>query len=627
VEERVFQELHARTCQIFGEDARPLSNHDFVEAIASLKDRGSIVSLRNESISTLELSRSAAAFVYNQRNDIENRYKAIIQDTFAGSGLPRNTSEQNFWSILSYIFSTVSSTLIFQLLNKRSLRLQPRLLEEAIASVMPNHDYEECEQMRGVLWRFFARDDDRFDSFRWIIAQNYYYLKLLGLDENARILARDLLADSTIFLDTNVLVHALHPVALKHHLFQSFMKGCAELNITVNAASISLFELSKVSSYQVEQIQQYWQFVQKELSSQIHSDFYQIYCDSDESERSDIDKLFKNYLNPEDVLVSEYAINTVDDEFFRHNRYGQGTQRLKNIIIEEYERQRGITKTDSVATHDALLVRWADYENRKTGKLIIIVTYDSTLPEVLRGSGLEGSSDEARILSLETLLQWMAPFLVETDANGLASVFSSAIREQFFPPERIFSLADFSVFKDLDVDSAALPAEDIANFILESKARFVNFAEPRNLREREEHMRFVRNLMQNPGTRYKETVRKLKNQNYHLRLAREDLLEEAKTLEARVKELEAKDSGASRLGLSRLYAAVLFVVVAIGTFFLIDGLGSGTTLFAKVRDVWGLAIIPLLATLAYLIFLHKDEEIGFVAFLSKFFGANIDDVH
>jgi hypothetical protein len=140
-------------------------------------------------------------------------------------------------------------------------------------------------------------------------------------------------------------------------------------------------------------------------------------------------------------------------------------------------------------------------------------------------------------------------------------------------------------------------------------------------------MRFVRNLMQNPGTRYKETVRKLKNQNYHLRLAREDLLEEAKTLEARVKELEAKDSGASRLGLSRLYAAVLFVVVAIGTFFLIDGLGSGTTLFAKVRDVWGLAIIPLLATLAYLIFLHKDEEIGFVAFLSKFFGANIDDVH
>jgi hypothetical protein len=464
----------------------------------SFSDRVSIVAMIHPR--SYRLSEPAKAELAQVQADAEQRLDRIIKNLFKSGVGGWRQYEMPFLRCLSTIFANLTAKYVGSLTGEvaKSDLFQQLSFDSAIREARAAYPETDESSLRAGMIAFFMEDSPDYSALKWNTAQNYYVAKALGLDPSGALLSREVFAGAELYLDTNVLISALEPVEAHHRTFKALGNACKNLGVNLAVTQISLDELRNVVEFHKETLRRIGQEVPEALRSRIGNIFYELYLQS--AEPRDLDSLFHNFSHPLPALQDAYGIELIDSAWFVTATFADGTR----TVVEKIQSARKFRKkTERAALHDALLVRWVEIERSKSQSKVWIITRDRTLPNV------RSKDDEPLAISLDALLQWIAPISSEAYSDSdFLEMFSESIRLQLLPPENFLDLKDFCLLADVGVSCKDLPVEDVEACIVDLKVALPAI-DPTQPGDREKISHQISKFFADPGRRYKANIRQL----------------------------------------------------------------------------------------------------------------------
>jgi len=156
----------------------------------------------------------------NTRKEIDSieaesirRYESVINRLFEELGTDSNKYIEPFLKFLSVIFSKLADEYIQVIqgeLRESELVSSPIFLS-ALNTIKNDIDVTERSVFESAAINFFSSNDPDYAIIKWNMAQNYYSLKVIGLDEKSLRLFKNIFGDAEFYIDTNVVISALSP--------------------------------------------------------------------------------------------------------------------------------------------------------------------------------------------------------------------------------------------------------------------------------------------------------------------------------------------------------------------------------------------------------------------------------
>jgi hypothetical protein len=590
---------------------------DVWASLKRLQDSGRVLASKGPHARVFTLSEAAHADVEGAIRVSDQRVANVLSQAFGVPGVSA-AFRQAFLSVVCEVFGALGDMYVRGLAQPEIAtefaghQVLSAALDKALVGLPPS---DHTRFKLGTI-RFFSQSTPEFDAVKWNMAQNHYLLRILGLDAGANLLSDEILRDSTLLLDTNVLVAALSP---GHRHFQSVrILGDAfrHLNVDVVVAGITARELRALLARTSTQLRELLNRVPKAMLGDVAGFLLGSFLAAKE-EQPDLE--LEDFLTPFQApfihLESVIAIRHIDDAWFEREEQAKPTLSLARRLSEAYRQRRGRPKTDAAALHDALLLRWLARQSNLSGNRQRLLTLDASLP----GFRAEEMGEAvAPVVSLDALLQWAGALGVgSSDQDGLASLYAQAIAFEFFPKRALFTLEDFRVFADMDIETAQLPPEDVEACI-EEVHRLSPELDPSRPQDREKIQAAVQRHLSNPGRTYKREIDRLgkeKLEEATRRAAAEQRAGDAEAREAEAKEaaqdraaalqnaeariraleedaqkraegVERRKETRSALGRLALPTGALLLLWVVTAKLALE-LGEGATWFVKLTNAWG----------------------------------------
>jgi hypothetical protein len=413
---------------------------------------------------------------------------------------------------LTRIFSHLAETYVRSL--KGEIRSDEVLklpnLNRIMRNIKKRYQFIDTSLFETAVTSFFrnAADPD-YSAIKWNLAQNFYVAKAIGIDSSGQLLSAEVFGNSVFYLDTNVIIAAVEPKNPHHESFKALRQACQQLQIELKVCQISLNELRTLANHQRELISEVVDQIPEDTAPKVGGLFFDLYRDELEANGSvDLNELFRNFTNPMPLLGQDYGVELVDNYWFDKAKGRKETIQLVTAVNEESVNKRGRRKSDTVALHDALVLRWVQKE-RENGNTWL-ATLDNSLPRYI-GNG-KGPSTAPLAIGLDAVLQWISPLAIPRDIeDDVAEVFSEAVKYQLLPQDSFFVLQDFIIFAALEMECKELPAEDVEGCIRYLKTNAADL-DPTNPEDREKLSLEVSRFFADPSRKHHQEVRRLESE-------------------------------------------------------------------------------------------------------------------
>lgn len=486
----------------------PLVNwNDLDRSLDKLLEQGRVTSYGEPARRKFRLSNEAAQDLWKIQNDTEQRINRVLNELFRDAPGGPSKYSAPFFEFLSLVFSRLGEVYVRYIQDEFKADELLRLpnVDRTLASIKSKYRALDESVFRTAVFAFFRDRNPDYDMIKWNMAQNYYVAKALGLDNSGRLLSDEVFGNAVVYLDTNVLIHALEPTARYHASYKALSSTCERLNIELRVCRITLVELRGTAERHRELILEVADLIPDETSPKVAGDFYQLYREKMDSDGSvDLDKLFAIFMQPYGDLAESLDLELVDDTWFDD----AVQQRETTTLVQQMTTT--MPKSERTALHDALLLRWIQRERERDAENVWLVTRDSALPHVVLGA--DSSPGKPLAITLPALLQWMSPLAVSSDTEDqFAAVFAEAIEYQLLPQESFFSLNDFRVFAEMEIQSKELPAEDVEQFILFLRANAANL-DPNDPVDQEKLAYEMNKFFADTGTKYQQNLRRMETE-------------------------------------------------------------------------------------------------------------------
>lgn len=320
------------------------------------------------------------------------------------------------------------------------------------------------ERMADAIAELFARKEPHFARFVLSLAQNYFYLRLLGLDGGLKLLSEDRFAGAQFFLDTNILIRFLFPSS-PHYRSVLELRECARrLSISLQASEVSLSEVRAVFGYTRGVLAKVFDEVPDDLVEATGSDFLISYRNEKKSRRDLTVKAFFGGLEDyRSRLQTEWGIKFVDEPIEKKIDKQQYNQ-VRAIIQRCSGGRHRAKKRESALDHDTHMYFLVLAERKEHGdKAAWLLTLDSSLPHAARK--LQPKDAIPFCMHIERFLQILSPYVRNDHQQSFAEMFVEVIGRNLFPPEEVIELEDFRMFTDFDLSVRKLPAADVIKVI------------------------------------------------------------------------------------------------------------------------------------------------------------------
>jgi hypothetical protein len=343
---------------------------------------------------------------------------------------------------------------------------------------------------------------------KWNLAQNYYVAKALGLDREGRLLSEEAFGDAEIYLDTNVVIPALEPMARHHKNFQALAGACRGVHAGLIMCQPTVAETQVSVASQREVLEKVLREVPEELESRISNDFFLVARKKLREGTLDVDDLFANYERPAERLAEEYGVEYIDDPWFDEVRESEEIEVLMQLVSTAWERRTGRPKPREVARHDALLLAWVEKRRSENpDKTILLITRDHSLPDVR-----VGDAESPRAMMVDAFVQWVSPLaLREQPSVDFSAIFADAIKYELLPQENFFDPKDFLVFHEMEMSCKELPSDDVEACLVHIK-RTIPHLDPRRAEDRERLTAAINRFLVSPGRKYKLELERLERE-------------------------------------------------------------------------------------------------------------------
>jgi hypothetical protein len=590
------REMEAQGATCFVGGSPMISLQDIEVSFQRLAEAGRLNVNAEQGQKRYSLSEQALQQLWEVQRSAEERFSRVVDRLFGNIAEEPSAYSTPFLECLCIIFSQLGETyvrLIKGEVSSDELLELPSVLRalEELTTRYPSIDHQLLE---AAVFSFFQDSDPDYDAVKWNMAQNYYIAKALGLDPSGYLLSEEVFGNAVMYLDTNVVIHALEPRARLHRSFAALSRACDQLHVEVNVCQVSLDELRRVVEGRRDVVAKVADQIPDETASKVRGVFFELYREQQMLTGSvDLDTIFASFDSPTEDLRELYGVGLVDDLWFTEAETYADVQQLVDEVKRVYQERTGFPKHQNPALHDALLLRWIQLEREGTGRNTWLVTTDTSLPTLLP----KGEHTPARPLAitLDALLQWISPLAMQdTVGTEIEAIFSEAVKHELLPQERFLDLKDFLVFAEMEWSCKELPAEDVEKCIRYLRVHAPDL-DPSRPADREKLAYEISKFFADPGRKYKQELQRLeaeiaKREEQHRRETTE-LYEKIKELEKRDVEREEtrRKEALSRSARARLGIAIaLFLILEAAAVDIAWVYGEGTNFLQRVTDLWEL---------------------------------------
>jgi predicted nucleic acid-binding protein len=519
-----------------------------------------------------------------------------------------------FFQCIEYIFSRLGEAYVRLLKGEISpgqIVSMPDV-QRAVHLVFDKHSSIDRNRFEKAIMHFLIDQDPDFVSIKWNMSQNYFIAKSIGLNASDILLSKELFSDSTLYLDTNVIINAVEPIARHYRSLLAFFEACKKLNISIMACRISLQELDRVVTSRKDAIRKIADKIPSELQGKIADVFYRMYLDKvSKNEDVDLETIFQNFEDAKQILRDQFAIADVDDLWFDSHAELPATLNLANTIRMKSKSRRS-AKSRKSSLHDALMLDWIRHERESASAKTWLVTLDTSLPE--EAIVVRNNHAKSCVLTLDAMLQWISPIAIsESTVDSVATVFSEAIRNQLLPQENLFSIADFLIFSGIEMDVKQLPIQDVEECLryFRSNAPDLN---PEDPIDREKIAHEMARFFVDPARKYQKEMGRLQEEIVDQKRSTEDKLAEMeaklRAKDGRISQLETGMTNLineTQLAVIRRKARIRMVLSALPSIAfeaisvaISDKYGIGDNLWQKAVSFWpiltlGIVIFPIVS--------------------------------
>lgn len=521
-----------------------------------------------------KLQPPARKIIEKQGTESTNRLNSVCKRLFEDAEKGWEAYVEPFFKFLSSVFYQLAGEnyrMIRGELSQSELTASPAF---SSALKFVKHDLKSLDLhlFENATEAFFRDPDPDYAAIKWNMAQNYYALRIIGLDK--QFLAEEVFTNAKFYLDTNVIISALEPGEPHHKAFLSLCKVCEKIGVEVKVFGITLEELDRFIAHSRDMIANVIEQIPEETACKISSVFFEVYIEKKKSGQPlDLDDVFENFKSPEEKLKDSYNIDKEDDSWFSQVEYEGVISEFAEIVADRYIKMRNRKKYNTAAKHDAMCLLWIEERRQQGTDNIWFVTRDYTLP----GCVPPGSGNKSLAITLDALIQWLSPMVVSVlDEDDMALAYSEIITSRILPQERIFDLDDFVIFHELEMTCEALPPEDVEGCIRHIKQN-MPLLNPTNAVDREKLARSIAIYFADPSRKYKENVERYESEISKLT----DKIEKQTKISAKTDAL-----------LKITHIAIGFVLLELIVCIAAANLGSGANVFQRIVNSWPFIIIP-----------------------------------
>jgi predicted nucleic acid-binding protein len=481
----------------------------------------------------------------------DNNFTKIINKLFYNAPTSREVFIEPFWFSMNYIFSNIgefSAKLVEGKIEKEAI-FKP-ILRNCISQIKTNYkiDYTYFEKRLELF--FEETREPIYNEFRWILAQNYFITSSLGINPESEIFSKELFENTTLYLDTNVILSLISEKNTYYNNAVSFIEAANKLNIKFSVCNITFEELERWLTTEHERISITRKQIPIKTKSKIGSCIYQDL--QNELQKSGqitseekvilLNSIVQKYFNYKDViekLIPKENLEYVDDVWFdniENNNIENNNiyEKTLTVIKDKYYDLRNRKKSANAAIHDTKVLLWINKQKEENDGDYRFVTSDFSLPLIKIDK-----SDKTISILLEAILQWLVPL---TNNNNSKEAFSNTLKQRILPKEFLFEINDFMVFEELHMECQELPYEDVENCILYLKQNAKNL-NPSDPSDREKIASEVAKYFLDPSRKFKKELSEREKENDSLQKQLGDvfsILEELR-VNVRVKDDELTD--------------------------------------------------------------------------------------
>ena len=596
----------------FADHLTLLRDADVREGLQILEANGRVVKTVVNDREVFSLSEIAQEENSHFQSECRRRDNQILQQLFKIAKGGYQAYEKAFYYLLGSVFSILTESYVqsITLEGKKSALAEHQLLDNAIQQTITRYNLPDKTAFIYGVKQFFRESTPEFDQLKWNMAQNYYVTRALGCDKSAELLSVDLLKGSSLYCDTNILI-----AALVHKSFQELLRSCESMGTRLCAAFISIRELRGVVEAHSNMLRKVVSLIPDATKSKVTGFLYESYLSELDLDPKVSDAFLSRFDLGIKTIEDELNIQVHDDKIFDAIAKEGKTATLAQDLIAKYKSPRKRPKFKGAAEHDAQLIIFVRKENEANRKSWIV-----TLDTSLAAWRADQDNEKCRLITLDALLQWLAPVVVDAvDENRLAEIFSESLRYQILPRDVFFDMRDFQIFADMGIETAQLPAEDVEACIREVQQKCATL-DPSQPADREKIGQIVQRFFADPGNKYKKRLSDLQRENETIKSSLQEEKEQREKAEAAIKSLEkqnndlasqisdaekAKDAADKRLseienqmeGTDKRTNIILIIIITVICFvvllillsftcFLAWKYAEGQNLFQRITNFW-----------------------------------------
>jgi len=319
-------------------------------------------------------------------------------------------------------------------------------------------------EMADAITELFVQSEPHFAKFVFSLAQNYYYLRLVGLAGGLESLAADRFSGSIFLLDTNMLFPFLLKESRHRRSVMELVEIALQLNISLHETESTLDELGRVIDYYRTKLTKAFDEIPDELVANTQNLLLRAYRASKQKEPTlTVEEYLSQFLDVRETLENDWGVTVFDDPVERELS-SEELRRTKGIINECSVKVRHRKKPDGSVEHDAHIYYVVLAERERAGdKAAYLLTLDMSLAHAARE--LQGKEELPFCMTLDGFLQIISPYVRADHEQSFAEMFVELVGNNLFSPDEIIDIEDFLMFTDFDLSVRQLPGADVKKVI------------------------------------------------------------------------------------------------------------------------------------------------------------------
>lgn len=370
-------------------------------------------------------------------------------------------------------------------------------LLKKIVSNYSNINGADGVKLVSALAEFVSSEDSAVTQIKWILAQNFFFLRLMGYTNEGMLLRESILGGSIFYLDANVIVSACINGSPEQSKVISLIHAAKEMNIELRVCEITLKEVAQFYDYAIKKISRYEELIPDQILYRVKDEILHAYRNARvDNPKLSAQEFLRPILDVKSKFLQSNSIAQIHELWFVTANTSSDTEHMELQIAQKEKREKEAGKSfksEASLRHDALLCRWVSLEKQRIGQSaeVFLITRDNVLPGLFK-VGIPENDGEPRIpiLHLDAALQWLGPFTAPGTRLNAARVYMKNFVEQVFPKQPIWYAEEFQIFEMIDASTRDMSIEEIDGVLM-----FVREAVKKyDLKNKTDHELFIANV-------------------------------------------------------------------------------------------------------------------------------------